>query len=93
MQQRRRFGAAVLTGTVLVLASLLTQPSFAQTTEAKAAANRPIPRLPDGHLSFGPPPGEKGVWNRGDYRPFVPTNLTDRPARPWRQRPRRPDGS
>jgi hypothetical protein len=72
MQRRRRFGAAVLTGTVLVLASLLTQSSFAQTTEAKAAAKRPIPRLPDGHPSFGPPPGEKGVWDRGDHRPFVP---------------------
>jgi hypothetical protein len=26
------------------------------------AASKPIPRFPDGHPSFGPAPGEKGVW-------------------------------
>ena len=26
--------------------------------------SRPIPRWPDGHVSFGPPPGEKGHWIR-----------------------------
>lgn len=32
--------------------------------KAKGPA-RPAPRLPDGHVSFGPYPGEKGVWQGG----------------------------
>jgi len=28
-------------------------------------------------VSFEAPPGEKGVWNRQDYRPFIPTNVEE----------------
>jgi hypothetical protein len=70
--RRHRLGAAIVAGSVMLVAPLLTTTSFAQTAAAKADANRPIPRLSDGHVSFGAPPGEKGVWNRGDYRPMVP---------------------
>jgi hypothetical protein len=74
MRRRHRVGIAVMAGAVMVLSPLLSLPSFAQTAEAKqkADANRPIPRLPDGKPSFMAPAGEKGVWNRGDYRPIVP---------------------
>jgi hypothetical protein len=72
MRRRHRFGILLAAGTLLGLLPVLIQPALAQTAAAKAAANRPIPRLADGHVSFEAPPGEKGVWNRGDYRPMVP---------------------
>jgi hypothetical protein len=80
MRRQYRFGAALAAGAFLVLAPMLARPSFAQAARAAAAAkddNRPIPRLPDGHVSFEAPPGEKGVWNRQDYRPLLPTTLAE----------------
>ena len=80
MRRRYRFGVALAVGTLLILSPVLTQPSFAQAARQPANAkdeNRPIPRLPDGHVSFEAPPGEKGVWNRQDYRPFIPTTVEE----------------
>ena len=48
-------------------ALLLALPATAQDV----ASGRPIPRLDDGTPDFAPP-GERGVWNRGDYRAIVP---------------------
>ena len=59
--------------TVLILSPVWTQPIFAQDADTPAAV-RPAPQLPDGHVSFGALPGEKGVWNRGDYRSVMPEN-------------------
>ncbi len=56
-------------GTALVTA-LLAQGVAAQ--DRAANSDRPIPRLPNGWVSFEAPPGEMGVWNRGDYRAIVP---------------------
>jgi len=53
---------------VLVLAQAISVAVFAQ----QSASVRPIPRLPSGEVSFEAPPGESGVWNRGDYRSVVP---------------------
>ena len=66
--QRHRL-RAVLTVAVLILSPVLMQPIFAQ--DADAPTVRPIPRLPNGEVSFEAPPGEKGVWNRGDYRAII----------------------
>jgi hypothetical protein len=80
MRRQYRFGAALAVGALLVLAPMLARPSSAQAARGAAAAkddNRPIPRLPDGHVSFEAPPGEKGVWNRQDYRPLLPTTLAE----------------
>jgi hypothetical protein len=80
MRRQYRFGAALAVGALLVLAPMLARPSSAQAARGAAAAkddNRPIPRLPDGHVSFEAPPGEKGVWNRQDYRPFIPTTIEE----------------
>jgi hypothetical protein len=52
----------------LIFAATLAQPLLAQ----EAASTRPIPRLENGWVSFEALPGEKGVWNRGDYRAIVP---------------------
>lgn len=65
---RRHYPSAVATA-FLILIPLVIQPSFAQDGSAD---RRPVPRLPDGTISFGAPPGEQGVWNRGDYRSLVP---------------------
>jgi hypothetical protein len=66
--RRLRIWAAV--AAVLILSLVLVQPIFAQ--DADATTIRPIPRLPNGEVSFEAPPGEKGVWNRGDYRSIIP---------------------
>ena len=81
MRRQHHIGAVLATGAFLILTPALAQPSFAQAARQPAAAakddNRPIPRLPDGHVSFEAPPGEKGVWNRQDYRPFIPTTVDE----------------
>jgi hypothetical protein len=71
MRRRIHFGTLLAAGTMLVLSPVLTQPSVAQAPAAKTD-DRPIPRLSDGHVSFEAPPGEKGVWNRQDYRALLP---------------------
>ena len=71
MRRRHRFGTLLMAGTVMVLSPMLARPSLAQTAAAKPDT-RPIPRLADGHVSFEAPPGEKGVWNRQDYRAILP---------------------
>src|SRR5436305_12059274 len=56
-----------------------------------APPSKPTPRLPDGHVNFGAPAGEKGFWNNGVGNPVgrngnaLPTNplLEDVPFRPW----------
>lgn len=53
---------------LLALAPVLSSPLDAQ----ESASVRPVPRLPTGEVSFEAPPGERGVWNRGDYRSVVP---------------------
>ncbi|HVH26910.1 MAG TPA: hypothetical protein VM818_09130 [Vicinamibacterales bacterium] len=71
MLRRHRLEAVLALGCCLVLSPALTPAADAQTAAAKAD-NRPIPRLADGHVSFEAPPGEKGVWNRQDYRALLP---------------------
>ena len=53
-----------------ILAALVSQTLVAQS--AGSADPRPIPRMENGRISFASPPGEPGVWNRGDYRPIIP---------------------
>jgi len=79
MRRRYCFGVALAVGMLLVLSPALTRSSFAQAARQANAKddNRPIPRLPDGHVSFEAPPGEVGVWNRQDYRPMLPTKLEE----------------
>jgi len=80
MRGRNRI-ATLLAGAVLVLTPVLTQPSSAQTAAPKKDDNKPIPRLSDGHPSFGAADGEKGVWNRTDYHAFLPTTPEEIAAR------------
>jgi hypothetical protein len=80
MRRRNRI-ATLLAGTMLILTPVLTQPSSAQTAAPKKDDNKPIPRLSDGHPSFGAAPGEKGVWNRQDYHAFMPTKPEEIAAR------------
>lgn len=63
-------------GTLRVLSALLVSTALAQPLLAQEGAGsaRPIPRLANGWVSFEAPAGEKGVWNRGDYRSIVPEN-------------------
>jgi hypothetical protein len=83
-----RIRAPQMMAAFLVLSSLLAQPILAQD-------DRPIPRLPNGDVSFEAPPGENGVWNRTDYRPIVPElpeqialrNLNRDPADPQGLKP------
>jgi len=80
MTMRRHRHQTVSAAACLLLA-LLGQPLLAQQ-RANTPDNRPIPRLSDGQISFAPP-GERGVWDRGDYRPILPeteqqTALRDR---------------
>jgi hypothetical protein len=56
---------------VLVVSAVGTQTAIAQDLDLSATV-RPAPRLPDGTVSFGPYPGEEGVWNRQDYRSVLP---------------------
>ena len=82
MRRRNRF-ATLMAGTVLVLSPVLMQTSLAQRAAPAAAKddNKPIPRLSDGHPSFGAADGEKGVWNRQDYHVFMPTKPEEIAAR------------
>ena len=53
---------------VLIATSILMQPLRAQEN----ASVRPAPRLPNGEVSFGAPPGEIGTWSRSDTRSMMP---------------------
>ena len=82
MIRRNRFRTALAVVCLLGLTPWLAQASFAQNANASRPV-RPIPRLPDGTVSFAPPPGESGVWDRQDYRAILPeteeqTALRDR---------------
>jgi len=44
-------------------AILFATSAVAQQRQSQSQA-RPAPRRPDGHVNFGPPPGEKGHWIR-----------------------------
>jgi hypothetical protein len=70
MQRHRH---QIISAAACLLLAVLAQSLLAQQANQPANANRPIPRLPNGEISFAPP-GEKGVWDRGDYRPIVPEN-------------------
>ena len=68
---------------VLIATSILMQPLRAQEN----ASVRPAPRLPNGEVSFGAPPGEIGTWSRSDTRSMMPETeaqfaLRDRGGRP-----------
>lgn len=83
--RRYQFGALMVVGCLLMLTPWLTGTSFAQN-ENGSATTQAIPRLPDGTVSFAPPRGEIGVWNRQDYRSIIPeteeqTALRDRGGR------------
>lgn len=62
--------AAVRLLPVLLAASVLAQPLLAQ----ESASIRPTPRLPNGDVNFGAPPGEIGTWSRSDTRSMIPEN-------------------
>jgi len=64
LHQLRKVRFALL----LALAPVCCGHLYAQ----EAASARPLPRLPSGEVSFEAPPGERGVWNRGDYRSVLP---------------------
>lgn len=73
---RHRFIAALPAAIAVALLPFLAQPIFAQRG-AQQAPSRPTPRLPDGRVNFGPPPGEAGI--------FLPANASftnpDNPGR------------
>jgi hypothetical protein len=66
-------------------------PSNAQTRKPRVA--RPIPRLPDGRVNLGTPPGQKGHWIRtrrefaveDDEKNLLPTDIKvgQIPFQPW----------
>lgn len=56
-----------------LLAALLLLSPLAAAQEVTAL--RPVPRLENGWISLEAPPGERGVWNRGDYRAIVPETV------------------
>lgn len=69
---RYRFGGAHRAVLPLVMSAILGHSAVVQAQEeASDNSMRPIPRLENGHVSFMAPPGEKGVWNRGDYRVLI----------------------
>jgi hypothetical protein len=84
--RRRRFFAAFVAATVLVVLPVLTERSFAQRgggAQSAGAPARPAPRTPDGKVILGSPPGEKGTWNAVDNRiaiPEKPEEFGDRDA-------------
>jgi hypothetical protein len=84
---RHRLIAAFAVLTVLGTAPLLTPSSSAQNAgELLEEPARPIPRLPDGRVNFGSPPGEPGIWQPWG-RPLladpvgVPITANDRQGR------------
>jgi hypothetical protein len=47
---------------------------FAASTARRVttpAIRQPAPRTPDGHVSFGPPPGKKGYWGTASVKALV----------------------
>ena len=75
------------------LAALLGAPVLAQSDEAP---ERPVPRLEDGRVNLGPPPGEKGMWGRRTANLAInpdsyearatldsPIHIDDVPLQPW----------
>jgi len=66
-------------------------PSNAQTRKPRVA--RPVPRLPDGRVNLGTPPGQKGHWIRtrrefaveDDEKNLLPTDIKvgQIPFQPW----------
>ncbi len=76
------FGTTRLLSVLLVI-SVLTQPLLAQ----QSASVRSVPRLPNGEVNLGAPPGETGTWSRSDTRSMIPETdaqlaLRDRGGRP-----------
>jgi hypothetical protein len=79
---------------VNVLLSWLPLPSAAQNA-VPARPARPVPRLADGRVSLGAPPGEKGLWGGGgrlavnprSYEPrttlSAPIHIDNVPLQPW----------
>jgi len=74
MMRRYRFAAALAVVCLMSLSPWMAQVSFGQNADGSETV-RPIPRLPDGTVSFAPPQGESGVWNRQDYRSIIPETL------------------
>jgi hypothetical protein len=58
-------------GKLVVLGFTLLLPGQ-QLIAQQDSAVRPAPRLSNGEVSFGAPPGERGTWSRSDTRSMVP---------------------
>ena len=59
---RNRVFATFVAVTALIALVALAQPLLAQNAQRAQPPARPAPRLPDGRVNFGAPPGEKGFW-------------------------------
>jgi hypothetical protein len=63
---------------VIVVVLLCTASAVAQQKPARDS--RPAPRLADGRVNLGPPPGEKGVWERRNEHLVVNPKSYQAPA-------------
>ena len=70
--RRRRLLAACTSTCVLVLLPVLSQSPSAQGGQKPAATPQPAPRMPDGTINLGSPPGQKGTWGGQDNRMLYP---------------------
>lgn len=79
-------------GFLLVIASLVSfaDPVRAQSSDAGDDAALPVPRLPDGTVNLGLPPGQKGFWGRsgdiygkGERDLEINLTLDEIPFQPW----------
>jgi hypothetical protein len=59
---RHRLIAIFVAVIALIALPLLAELSFAQAARRTELPAKPTPRLPDGRVNFGAPPGEKGFW-------------------------------
>jgi hypothetical protein len=78
-----------------IVALLIASAASIGQNAPQARPPRPIPRLPDGRVSLGAPPGEKGLWggggrlavNPGSYEPRTtlnaPVHIDNVPFQPW----------
>ncbi|HTM02486.1 MAG TPA: hypothetical protein VL173_03205 [Vicinamibacterales bacterium] len=58
----------------LALAAIVLAAGTALAQGSAPSAPAPAPRSPDGHISFGPPPGQTGVWERRNEHLVVNPN-------------------
>src|SRR5262245_8781000 len=87
----RRRTAARFALALLASAALSLVPSAQRRGGGPPPPSKPTPRLPDGRVNLGPPPGEKGIWtppgivqlsvnpksvNRASPTSHLPDNIT-----------------